>query len=646
MSNIDFALKDFYRKKGQTYPYVIIITLIIASAIFFVNISSSLGINPIAQNFATQEGLNNQYYFSGAINLVYSQFNTLIFILILLLSVIITFIVTTTFIITKKRDIAIMKALGTLPKNLYGFYLTEAYIIFIIGFILGLILGLLSFGIVILILYFLNFQIIIQIDFFYTSILFFTCLAGIFMITGYKLRKIGNQKIIKTFSGNINYKHDASKELSFIPKWLSSFGFNLKIAISNTTRRKGEYRRYILVFSIIFLVIFTLGLGTFVLASSSQEWIHKSQGDDIIAIGHEDTINYYSKMYEMFSNPEISINKNDINFTDSRYLFNLSDIDELHNIDEIEKIDERLIKFCDTLEMDGYYYYTSEEGATGYEIVGQKRTGTFPIIGVNPEKIIQNFEIEGRFFNNDESFENMTIGDGLAYNYFDYCFSQSLKLVNLKHKFKISGVVIDSFYNGYAGYIGLDVFQEELNFTNNEINLILIKLESGKYKDIKEELEEIIKSNLGQDFTHLNLEEVFKTNLLFLFHLSLYPMFLILIITIVAFILLYNYQKAGLIEKAKDFLIMRAVGTKNKALKKIMFLEALFIIIPSLFLSLSIGMILNSLFLFDRVYLPPFYIPLMVISFLFCVFLIVNYLSLIPIMKKINKFNIKDFAIY
>lgn len=637
MSSLDFALKDIYRKKDTTIPYLLIIVLVIALTEFLIYFTSSFGLNMVIST-----SLKNTYFFTGAINLVYKEFISLVLVLVIILSIVVVVVITTTLIIHKKRDIAIMKALGTLPGKLYSFYLLEAFIIFILGFILGWILGLTSFGIFTLIMFLLKVPINFQIDWFYTPIIFISCILGIFFVTGYALRKIGTQKIIKTFSADIPYNFNAKKRLSLVPKWLSKLGFNLKISVINNIRRKGEFRRYIIVFSLISLIIFTLGLGTIVLTSSSQEWIRKSQGENIVVIGHKDVVYNYSLMYKMFSNPRIIVDEDTINLTDTKYIFNFSDINNLETIDDIEKIDERLINFYDVEELDGHIIIDGE-----YKTVGKQRTGNFPIIGVNPEKIIQNFELEGRFFTNDDSFANMTIGDGLAYNFFEYPLDQYLEIMGLNKTFRpgICGVLIDSFFNGYAGYIGLNESRELLNFTYDEINLIILKLKSGSYDIIIDEIINIT-NNLGPDFIHLKLDAIFKKNIDFLFNLSLYPIVLILIIAFVSLLILNFYQRGGIIEKAKDFLIMRAIGSKNKSLKKILFLESLFIIIPALLLCLGIGMIINSIFLFERVSLPPLYLPFILLSFLFIAFIIFNILSLIPIMKKINKFNIKDFNLY
>ena len=613
------------------------ISLIIAFTIFLINFISAIGFN----NFITYS-YENSYYFSGGINIVYTDFTTLVLILMLILAFAVVIIVTSTLIITKKRDIAIMKALGSLPKKLYSFYLTEAYLVFIIGFLLGVIIGFISYGILAFVAPFFGIFTSFQIDFIFTPILFFSCLGGIYIVPGVILRKIGTQNTIKLFSRDIPYSYDASKKLSSVPRWLSSIGYNFKISIINTIRRKGEFKRYLIVFSIISLIIFTLGLGSIVLSNSSKEWIAKSQGSDIIAIGHRDVIQNYTLMYSMFSSPEIIITENDIDFFDPNYLFNLSAVVELANISEIEKIDQRLINFFNTTELDGYHFL--EDG--GYIIAGQQRSTSIPIIGLNTSKIIQNFEIEGTYFEETDPI-NMMIGDGLGYNFFDYPLDQSMRIeLGLGHSFQISGVVIDSFYSGFAGYIDLEVMQGELNFSSNEINLLLLKIKPGEYNNIIGNLELIINESLGENFSFVNLNPIFENNYDFLNNLSLYPYLIIIMMAIISIISLYNYQKGSILEKAKDFLIMRAIGSQYKSIKRILFLEALYIIIPSLFLSLSVGMILNSTILLNRAYLPHISIPIVIGGILFVALLIFNYLSLFPILKRIKKFTINDFDMY
>jgi ABC-type antimicrobial peptide transport system permease subunit len=91
---------------------------------------------------------------------------------------------------------------------------------------------------------------------------------------------------------------------------------------------------------------------------------------------------------------------------------------------------------------------------------------------------------------------------------------------------------------------------------------------------------------------------------------------------------------------------MRAIGSNKKSLRKILFMESIFVIIPSLLLSIGIGMILNSIILFARVTLPSILVPLSLYGILFGVLTFFNFLSLIPIMKKFDKFSINDFNFF
>jgi len=564
----------------------------------------------------------------------------MILILILALAFVMVIVVTSSLIISKKRDIAIMKSLGAIPRKLYSFYLTEIYISFLLGFLVGMLFGFITFVIFNIIMMNLGFFPYFYFDFFFTPILFLSCVVGIFLISGAVLRKLGNKKVIDSFSKDIPYDYDVSR-ITLIPRWLTHFGINLKISIINVTRRISEFKRYLIVFSFISIIIFTLALGTLVLNNSAQNWIQKSQGEDVIAIGHRDVLSNYSNMYELFSNPNIQINEN-VDLLNKDYMFNSSLIDGLKNFSQIQQIDERLLTYADLEELNGYYYY---EGG-GYQIVGQQRTGRYPVMGINTSTLIQRFELDGDYFTPSNSYNLMVIGDGLANNFFDYPFDQSARIEQLDHTFHISGIVIDTFFSGYAAYIDIQQMRESLNYTSGEINLVLLKLQPNTFNTIKDELNDFVNTSLGNQFKVLPMSATFQKNINFVNNLSLIPGFLILILGVISVLSLYNYQKSGIIDKAKDFLIMRALGSKYRNLKRIMFFESLYVIIPSLLLSLGIGMILNSIVLFDRVNLPDISVPFLLLGIMMVLFLLINYLSVFPLMKKIRKFSIKDFEIY
>ena len=642
--SLDFAIKDFYRKKKQTFPYLFAISSLTSLAIFLIHFSISFNLN----NFINQSGsYANPFFFSGAVNLTYTQYNMIILLIVFIFSVVIITLITTSFINSKKKDVSIMKALGTLPERLYSFYMTESLILFLLGFIIGYVLGVISYIIVIISIDLYGIAISFYFDFIFSSILFAICLFSVFLISGLQLRKIGRKNVIQTFSDDIQYDYNALQRVKTIPKMLSSLGLNIKYAISNIMRKKKKFFHYFITFFIISLLIFTLGLSALVLNNSSETWINKSQGENIIVIGHNDVVNNYTSMYEMYSNPNIFVDKNDIQFTNEEYLFNWTQIEEIGNIPEIEEIDQRLIRFCDILEKSITIITPAEGTSPGtYQTFGKDRSGNFPIIGINSTNIIQDFEIEGEFFTEADADINITIADGLAYNYFDYALVQKINFPILGEQFGIRGIVIDSFYSGHSVYIDIDVFRDMLNITNNSVNLILLKTNYNCYNSIKDQLNMILSDNLGDNFISMELNDVFSRNLILIRTLNIYSLILIILTFIVSLFSFYDLQKGDLTEKLKDLMIMRAIGSKIRNIRRILFLEGMLALIPSLISSLAGGMIISSLFLTDRVYLPPLYIPFLLIGILLTLFIALNYVILVPITKNLKKLSFKDITLF
>lgn len=533
-----------------------------------------------------------------------------------------------------------MKSLGTLREKLYSFYMKEALIIYLVGFLIGFIIGLLSYGLTSLVLIFLNFSVNIYIDFIWTPIFFFLTLLAVYIISGYVLRKITQQKIQWLFSKDIPHDFDAQKTLTLIPRWLSRFGYNLKIAITNIIRRKGEFKRFLILFGAIMTLIFTLTIGVFVMTSSAENWIAKSQGNNIIVIGHRDVVYNYSLMYQKFSDSNIDTNESTINFTKSSYLFNKNISSSFESIEGIQKIDKRLITFSTIKEINSSIIIEGQ-----YICVGEDRYATIPLIGLDPNEMVQDFEIEGEFFTDEDDYDNITIGSSLARYTFSYPLIQKLKVGN-GTSYHIKGILIDSFNNGFTAYFNLETLNEEMGLPLDNINIILIQVNPTEIDALENQLETIIQNELGQEFVVFNMDSVFSQNLFMLKTLYIIPMILIILFSVIAYLSFYNYQKISLHEKIKDFIIMKAIGAKNKSIMRILFIENLFIIIISSAYSLGISLLINILFLFERVSLPPLFIPLLIFCAYFFIFLILNFLSLIPLNKKIKQFSIKDFEIY
>jgi len=610
---------------------LLIVISVSALTVYFIYFWNSIGFSIFYENI---------YIFTAGIRQIYYEFNLFILILVVVIAGITIVIIISSIFTYKKRDIAIMKSLGTLRDKLYSFYMKEAMIIYLLGFLIGSVLGLIFYGVTSLILVFFDYPIVFYIDFIWTPIFFFSTLFATYVVSGFVLRRIGLQNIQWIFSKDIPHNINAKDSLTLIPRWLSKFGYNLKIAVVNLVRRRGEFKRFLILFGVLITLIFTLTIGIFVLTSSADNWISKSQGENIIAIGHEDVVNNYSLLYQKFSDPNVDTNDSIIDLTKSEFLIDRNITSLFLSIEGVQKIDERLIVFSTIKEINSSMIVQGK-----YVSVGEDRYATIPLIGLNPNNIIQNFEIEGEFFTEQDSFDNITIGDSLASFTFSYPFIQRLQVGN-GSAYHIKGVLLDSFNNGFTAYFDLDILIDEIGLPKDNVNLILIKANSNDNGALENQLQEIVQNELGQNFVAMNMNNIFNQNLFMLKTLNTIPIILIILFTAISCLSLYNYQKVALHEKIKDFIIMKAIGARSKSLKRILFIENTFIIIISSAYSLGISLVINIIFLFERVSLPPLYIPLIIFCGYFFIFLIINSLSLIPLNKKIRQFSIKDFEVY
>lgn len=638
---LDFAIKDFYRKKEQTYPYTCTVMIVVALGIFLINFLTTISINIFLEDLQSFHENRNPYFFNNSIGVLFTNYFTLLIVLVLVLIFTLVVSITTTLISFKQKDIAIFKSLGILPEIIYNFYLAEAFLLFFVSFILGLIISFIAYGIFFIILTVLNFTLIFQVNWLLIFLLLVVCSIGIYFITGTKLRKMGLKKVSDNLSGDLTFQ-SSTRRLISIPNWVYKIGPNLKIAITNIKRRKKEFIQNFFVFGFICVILITIGVGIINIRQNSREWVNRAQGNNIYVIGHEDLVIKYSSMYTVFSDPSSTIEPEDIEFTESRYLINKSKVENLEKQFDLS-FDRRLIAFHHVKEVQGYYFTEKEHiNDSGIEYIGDNREGIFPIIGVKRELLIQNFSIKKGFFFNKTNFHNsMVVGDGLSQNFFEDPLKQKLMLQQIDKTYEISGVIRDTFYGGFACYMDLSTYQKAKNLSNS-VNFLLLNNKKSFSESLIDDLERNVEEYLGPEFTIINLNPTFNKNIDFISSLIIYPISVGISILLVALLSLVNYQKVNLLENTKDFIIMKAIGATDDSIKKILFMEGIFILIPAIIYGYILGIFLNTIFIFRNPKPLSLLLFTILIPILLVVLVLVNFLSINIPMRKISKFRIED----
>ncbi len=137
---------------------------------------------------------------------------------------------------TERKDIAVMQSLGTYPRQLYSFYITELLVLVVIAFFLGAILGFGAFVLTFIILEGFITILSWNPDIFFTAFLFLLLIGITYVYNGWEIRSIGRETYAQTKSGSI----DANVKAHFNPKienWLATFSMSLKIGIQNLIRK-------------------------------------------------------------------------------------------------------------------------------------------------------------------------------------------------------------------------------------------------------------------------------------------------------------------------------------------------------------------------------------------------------------------------
>lgn len=623
--SFNFAIKDLYFYKSQSKSYMKVNIAIIALAIFFVNIIPSLGLLFLPERIHT---------FTYTIIEIFTQYNLFLVILTLLLTIFIIISNNHALIQTRKKDIAVMKAVGTYPRQLYSFYLSELLIILIFTIIIGVIVGYVVF---------LGFFMIFNSNFpsafwlpdtflgpsLVGGILFFS-----YFVNGYEIRKIGRKSYNATKTGKISESLHA-KLNPITKKWLKNKSVNLTLAIKNLMRKKYLVREYVVMIAIAGMVMFTGIIGVLVLSNSGSTYIESAQGNNIIIIGAEPVVDSIDQGYQKFSNNSIeplvmgNYTKEDYNLTS--YTSEFKSIIQKY---ELNKWESRLYSVQTVYEHQGFAIINTQTiNETQYKLIGDgNHSLTVPVQGVEFGSTVQNWYHNGVLIN---FLSGASVGDSLAGEQFESALNQDISVYNnetgMKSVHKINSIVIDPLNNGNSAYFNILDLQEGLgrkNYTNLMfLDYSAISDDPEQVNELISDLEASILAQFGEGFVVRNFSDLFKQNLNSIHSAETITLGISIIMGILILYILYHYQTARVEEDQKDLIIIKALGAKRTDIRNSTFLEQGGMIILGLLLALMGTMILLIFFLMEESELPSVLVPLGMFLGILCLMLISTFVT-------------------
>jgi putative ABC transport system permease protein len=574
MSETSFPVNDLLRRKLQTSLIVISLTLCVASTVFLLLFSQSMGlsISSTAQNKLTAD-----------FSTVFSQFIILIAILAFVVGAVIVSFMVSIMMSQRIRDVGLMKAAGCPNDLTFGYFITELLMVVLIGCFLGIVLGILADFASISIFGSMGFQISQKPINFWLVLMVFSVFFALALGFGSK-PILDTAKIAPVKALSPVHYFGLSKEPGF--RVISKSGLTTRIALRSLFRHKSAATRIVLCLVAVFILA-TVGIAGGIIANqTTKSWVQNAIGTNIILIANQNITKQYISLMSKFYETE---QNSPINYTDEKYLINDTLINDLTSIKGISGIEQCLVLEAPVKEIHGIII-NNQTG--GYTYVGDSHEGESLIIGVEPENMLSKLSVNGQFLNADEAWQAV-IGDSLAQAMFSQPLSEEIQA--FRTYFNIIGVCTDPINNGNVTYVRLEDLQ---NITGvSEANVIMVKIDpSANRSMVLNQINATVRS-VNPDFEVTELDTVLDKDLGFIGYIWSTLMFLPLLSLFAASLCLIGYISLTISEQRQEYGVLRALGAKPSTILKIVATQSLVLSLGSFAAGVAFGIIITLLIL-------------------------------------------------
>ncbi len=538
-----YASKDLKRRPFRTTLTLFSLTSVVTATTFvflfgnvLLDVTSYAVSNALSTSFGT----------------FFSTFVWTILLLVFLLGVIVVSTTVSLEMVTRRRDIGLMKAMGTLLDTIFDFFMAQSVILLLAGILLGL-----SFGTA---LYLLGLTwltsvvpgIVLTGTFPYLQIVI---LAVVLIIAGY----LSAQKPIYDTvqeSPSLALNPEVGTKVR-VAGYLDSFGLSFRIATKGTGRRMKGTRRTVISLFLSFTIASLLWIGGGVVHTTSSDYVTRSMGDNVIAIGNPELLEQYYDAYSLYGSP---FNET-FNYVQSSDMINGTLITDLEEVLGVVNVESRLVVYSEVQEMSANIY---NEQLEQMERIGLDRTSYAALVGVDWDDTISDWYYEGRRI---DGIDQVWIGGKMASDFFVDPLIQRLGV--LGSSLEIKAQAFDSLNGGMMAL--MDISRLQTFWGVSGTNLVLVQLEEYD-ESIILQLDSLAASYgfdiyRQQDILEGNLEAISAIWGL------LNPLAIVTLIS--AFLSLMNYLLVSVFGRLRDYIIMRSVGAKPSFIAKVMVAEGL-----------------------------------------------------------------------
>jgi len=575
MSEISFPVKDLARRRAQTALTVLGLTISTAATVFLLIFGTNLGfeISFLAKGGRLTSGFSNIFFL----------FILFVSILNLLTGPIITSFLVHLTMSGRMRDIGVMKASGCLSGSVFAYFATELSLFVFLSTLTGIVSGVAAFYVSTIVLNFAGFSISQTLNL--AAILLVCVVLIIFshIFGASPIRRAAKAKPTEAMSPI--YKLGTTAALG--KKVPSRLGLTFKVAFRNLLRRKSATNQAIICLTVVLTLATVTIAGGIVANQTTASYVERAIGRNIVVVGHPTlTDRYVSLLSRFFEDRELE----QIDYLSSEFVISESLVSKMEDIAGVNAVDPRLVLENSVREVPGVIVEPIEQ--TEAIMIGDNRSDEALILGVEPEKVVNDWLIFGRKLGENDQDATM-VGDSLAINMFTDALNQSIKVFDKTLlPYEIVGVCVDPLNNGKVVYMPLETLHKDIG--QHGYNLLFLQVDASENLQV---LAQIENEASAENLKVVELDAILGRHINFLSNIWSLVMLLPLFSLATAAISLLSYLMLSISGQQHEFGVMRALGAKPRNIMKIVFSQAAIIILVSGAIGISVGLFLTFRFL-------------------------------------------------
>lgn len=483
------------------------------------------------------------------------------------------------------RDIGLMKAAGCPNRLIFGYFFTELLIVTSVGCAAGVAIGVVADIVSTTFFSALGFTVSERLPNLWIALAVFILFFVISLLFGVKpildTAKVGPSRALSPA-----YYAGVVREEKFKP--ISKRAFALRIAFRSLLRRRAASSRIALCLAAIFILSTIAVAGGIIAGQTTQSWVERATGRNLIAIAHKDILAEYTLLLSRFKQPAQDLA---LNYTSQDYMIPSEISAKLNEYSRSGFLtyETRLLLIGHVHELRGFRIDPETASTTP---VGDNRETETVIVGVDPQKLLVNWFMEGRNLSDSQANETL-VGDTLAQMLFSDPLYQNMTISG--SIFHVAGVCLDPLNNGNVTYVPVLALQRSMNLDGENMAFLRIDSSSDRAQLVRQ-LQAFVES-VNPDFRTFELEETLQGNLGFLGYIWSSMMLLPIFSLAAASLSLVGYVMIVLDEQRQEFGILRAIGARRSTLFQIVSWQSILVSLAGYGAGVALGMILTLLIL-------------------------------------------------